>query len=160
MRRSLATNLPRIDSEDRDFAEILLDKLLNDADSDTRVISTTYLGKLARLERHTFIQLAKTILQHEDPRMVQRLIESGIRHYLSINSDDNGDLIPIAWVSCNLESRSTLSGMLIELAKINPKSFQKISSRILNLSPESHNDLFNRINLRDSTLGSLIKNNQ
>ena len=160
LRRSLATNLPRIDSEDRGFAEILLDKLLNDTDSDTRVISTTYLGKLARLERHTFIQLAKTILQHEDPRMVQRLIESGIRHYLSINSDDNGDLIPIAWVSCNLESRSTLSGMLIELAKINPNSFQKISSRILNLSPESHNDLFNRINLRDSTLGSLIKNNQ
>ena len=92
--------------------------------------------------------------------MIQRLIESGIRHYLSMNPDDDEGLIPIAWVSCNSESKSTLSGMLIELAKINQQSFQKICSKVLHLSPESYNELFNRIDLRNKDISSLIKNNQ
>ena len=92
--------------------------------------------------------------------MIQRLIDSGIRHYLSIDPNDSAEIIPIAWVSSNLESRSKLSGMFIQLAKINLSSFQKISSRIFELSPESHNDLFNRINLRDQKLASSIKSNQ
>ena len=92
--------------------------------------------------------------------MIQRLIESGIRHYLSMNPDDDEGLIPIAWVSCNSESRSTLSSMLIELAKTNQKSFERICSKILELSKESYDELFNRINLRDKHLASLIRNNQ
>jgi hypothetical protein len=92
--------------------------------------------------------------------MIQRLIESGIRHYLSMNPDDDDGLIPIAWVSCNSESKSKLSGMLIELAKINEQSFIKISSNIFDLSPDSHDELFNRINFRNKQLGSLIKSNQ
>ena len=50
LRRSLASNLSRIDSEDRNFCISLLEKLIEDMDSDTRVLSTTYLGNLARLE--------------------------------------------------------------------------------------------------------------
>ena len=92
--------------------------------------------------------------------MIQRLIESGIRHYFSMNPDDNEGLIPIAWVSCNSESKSKLSGMLIELAKINQQSFQKICFKVLDLSPESYDELFNRINLRNKEISSLIRNNQ
>jgi len=139
---------------------MLLEKLLNDTDSDTRVLSTSYLGTLARLEKHTFITLAKQIFEKEDSRMIQRLIESGIRHYLSMNSDDDDGLIPIAWVSCNSESKSKLSGMLIELAKVNRLSFIKISSKIFHLSSDSHDELFSRINFRNKELGSLIKNNR
>jgi hypothetical protein len=139
---------------------LLLEKLLYDKDSDTRVLSTSYLGTLARLEKYIFISFAKTIFQNEDSRMIQRLIESGIRHYLSMNPDDDDGLIPIAWVSCNSESKSKLSGMLIELAKINEQSFIKISSNIFDLSPDSHDELFNRINFRNKQLGSLIKSNQ
>ena len=160
MRRFLASNLSRIGSEDREFSEKILAELLNDEDSDTRVISTTYLGTLARVESHSFILLAKKIFQNEDSRMIQRLIESGIRHYFSMNPDDNEGLIPIAWVSCNSESKSKLSGMLIELAKINQQSFQKICSKVLHLSPESYDELFNRINLRNKDISSLIRNNQ
>tara|TARA_B110000003_G_scaffold179591_1_gene178900 strand:+ start:777 stop:2123 length:1347 start_codon:yes stop_codon:yes gene_type:complete len=160
LRRNLASNLSRIGSEDRDFSERLLAELLNDEDPDTRVLSTTYLGTLARLESHSFIILSKKIFQNKDSRMIQRLIESGIRHYLSMNPDDDEGLIPIAWVSCNSESKSTLSGMLIELAKINQQSFQKICSKVLHLSPESYNELFNRIDLRNKDISSLIKNNQ
>ena len=156
----LATNLSRIGSEDREFSEKLLVELLNDKDSDTRVLSTTYLGTLARLESQSFILLAKKILQNEDSRMIQRLIESGIRHYFAMNPDDNEGLIPIAWVSCNSESKSKLSSMLIELAKINQQSFQKICSKVLDLSPESYDELFNRINLRNKDISSLIRNNQ
>ena len=160
LRRLLASNLSRIGSEDREFSEKILAELLNDEDSDTRVISTTYLGTLARVESHSFILLAKKIFQNEDSRMIQRLIESGIRHYFSMNPDDNEGLIPIAWVSCNSESKSKLSGMLIELAKINQQSFQKICSKVLDLSPESYDELFNRINLRNKDISSLIRNNQ
>ena len=160
LRRNLASNLSRIDSEDRRFAQTLLDVLINDIDSDTRVISTTYLGTLARLEILIFTEFSKRIFISGDTRMIQRLIDSGIRHYLSIDPNDSAEIIPIAWVSSNLESRSKLSGIFIQLAKINLPSFQKISSRIFELSPESHNDLFNRINLRDQKLASSIKSNQ
>ena len=160
LRRTLASNLSRIGSEDYNFTQMLLEKLLNDTDSDTRVLSTSYLGTLARLEKHTFITLAKQIFEKEDSRMIQRLIESGIRHYLSMNSDDDDGLIPIAWVSCNSESKSKLSGMLIELAKVNRLSFIKISSKIFHLSSDSHDELFSRINFRNKELGSLIKNNR
>ena len=160
LRKNLASNLSRIGSEDYKFTQLLLEKLLYDKDSDTRVLSTSYLGTLARLEKYIFISFAKTIFQNEDSRMIQRLIESGIRHYLSMNPDDDDGLIPIAWVSCNSESKSKLSGMLIELAKINEQSFIKISSNIFDLSPDSHDELFNRINFRNKQLGSLIKSNQ
>ena len=108
----------------------------------------------------SFILLAKKILQNEDSRMIQRLIESGIRHYFAMNPDDNEGLIPIAWVSCNSESKSKLSSMLIELAKINQQSFLNICSKVLKLSPESYDELFNRIDLRNKDISSLIRNNQ
>ncbi len=160
LRRNLATNLSRIHSDDSEFAKKLLHILIDDNDSDTRVLSTTYLGTLARLEKYTFIEISKVIFQKEDIRMTQRLIESGIRHYLSIDSEDSAALIPIAWIFSNPESKSKLSGMLLELAKINPQSFQKISSRIFQMNPQSHKDLFDRINFRDSDIASLIMNNQ
>ena len=160
LRKNLASNLSRIGSEDYKFTQLLLEKLLYDKDSDTRVLSTSYLGTLARLEKYIFISFAKTIFQNEDSRMIQRLIESGIRHYLSMNPDDDDGLIPIAWVSCNSESKSKLSGMLIELAKVNRLSFIKISSKIFHLSSDSHDELFSRINFRNKELGSLIKNNR
>ena len=160
LRRSLASNLSRIDSEDRNFCISLLEKLIEDEDSDTRVLSTTYLGNLARLERTVFIQFANRISEKKDIRMIQRLIESGLRHYLSLDSNDSDNLVPILWIQSNSESRSQLSGMLIEIAKKNQSSFIKISSEIFNLDKNSHIDLVNRITLRNSDLANVIKNIQ
>jgi hypothetical protein len=160
LRRGLASNLSRIDSEDRDFCISLLEKLIEDEDSDTRVLSTTYLGNLARLERAVFIQFAKEISKKKDDRMLQRLIDSGLRHYLSLDSNDSDDLIPILWIQCNSASRSQLSGMLIEIAKINHKSFFDISMKIYDLDKSSHKDLVKRITLRNNELGEIIKNIQ
>ena len=160
LRRNLASNLSRIDSEDRDFCVSLLEKLIRDEDSDTRVLSTTYLGNLARLERSVFIQFTKEISKKQDSRMIQRLIESGLRHYLSLDSNDSEDLVPMLWIRCNSEGRSQLSGMLVEIAKKNQPSLIKISSSIRLLDKESHIDLVNRITLRNSVLGNIIKNIQ
>ena len=160
LRRSLASNLSRIDSEDRNFCISLLEKLIEDMDSDTRVLSTTYLGNLARLERTVFIQFANRISKKKDTRMIQRLIESGLRHYLSLDSNDSDNLVPMLWIQSNSESRSQLSGMLIEIAKKNQPSFIKISSKIFNLDKDSHTDLVNRITLRNTDLANLIKNIQ
>jgi hypothetical protein len=160
LRRNLASNLSRIDSEDRDFCISLLEKLIRDEDSDTRVLSTTYLGNLARLERSVFIQFTKEISKKQDSRMIQRLIESGLRHYLSLDSNDSDDLVPMLWTRCNSESRSQLSGMLVEIGKKNQPSFIKISSRIFELDRDSYIDLVNRISLRNSELANIIKNIQ
>jgi hypothetical protein len=137
-----------------------LEKLIEDEDSDTRVLSTTYLGNLARLERTVFIQFANRIAKKKDIRMIQRLIESGLRHYLSLDSNDSDNLVPMLWIQSNSESRSQLSGMLIEIAKKNQSSFIKISSEIFNLDKNSHIDLVNRITLRNSDLANVIKNIQ
>ena len=160
LRRNLASNLSRIDSEDRDFCISLLEKLIRDEDSDTRVLSTTYLGNLARLERSVFIRFTKEISKKQDSRMIQRLIESGLRHYLSLDSNDSDDLVPMLWTRCNSESRSQLSGMLVEIGKKNQPSFIKISSRIFELDRDSYIDLVNRISLRNSELANIIKNIQ
>ena len=160
LRRNLASNLSRIDSEDRDFSVSLLEKLIRDEDSDTRVLSTTYLGNLARLERSVFIQFTKEISKKQDSRMIQRLIESGLRHYLSLDSNDSDDLVPMLWTRCNSESRSQLSGMLVEIGKKNQSSFIQISSKISELDRDSFIDLVNRISLRNSELANIIKNIQ
>jgi hypothetical protein len=160
LRRNLASNLSRIDSEDRDFCVSLLEKLITDEDSDTRVLSTTYLGNLARLERSVFIRFTKEISKKQDSRMIQRLIESGLRHYLSLDSNDSDDLVPMLWTRCNSESRSQLSGMLVEIVKKNQSSFIKISSKIFELDRDSYIDLVNRISLRNSELANIIKNIQ
>ena len=160
LRRNLASNLSRIDSEDRDFCISLLEKLIRDEDSDTRVLSTTYLGNLARLERSVFIQFTKEISKKQDSRMIQRLIESGLRHYLSLDSNDSDDLVPMLWTRCNSESRSQLSGMLVEIGKKNQPSFIKISSMIFELDRDSYIDLVNRMSLRNSELANIIKNIQ
>ena len=160
LRRNLASNLSRIDSEDRDFCVSLLEKLITDEDYDTRVLSTTYLGNLARLERSVFIRFTKEISKKQDSRMIQRLIESGLRHYLSLDSNDSDDLVPMLWTRCNSESRSQLSGMLVEIGKKNQPSFIKISSKIFELDRDSYIDLVNRISLRNSELANIIKNIQ
>tara|TARA_B100000900_G_scaffold83451_1_gene67462 strand:+ start:21620 stop:22966 length:1347 start_codon:yes stop_codon:yes gene_type:complete len=160
LRRELASNLPRIDSEDRDFCISLLEQLIEDVDSDTRVLSTTYLGNLARFERAVFIQFAKKISNMEDHRMLQRIVESGLRHYLSTDSNDPDDLIPSLWIRCNQESRSQLSGMIIEIAKINKESFLRISNKIHELDKTSHRDLVSSITLRNGEFGDMIRNNQ
>jgi len=160
LRRNLASNLSRIDSEDRDFCISLLQKLIRDEDPDTRVLSTTYLGNLARLERSVFIKFTKEISKKQDSRMIQRLIESGLRHYLSLDSNDSENLVPMLWTRCNSESRSQLSGMLAEIGKKNQPSFIKISSRIFELDRDSYIDLVNRISLRNSELANIIKNIQ
>ena len=160
LRRNLASSLSRIDSEDRDFCVSLLEKLIRDEDPDTRVLSTTYLGNLARLERSVFIQFTKEISKKQDSRMIQRLIESGLRHYLSLDSNDSDDLVPMLWAQCNSESRSKLSGMLVEIGKKNQPSFIKISSKISELDRDSYVDLVNRISLRNSELANIIKNIQ
>ena len=96
------------------------------------------------------------VIESGDERMVQRLVESGIRYYLSVDSKDSGDLIPALWVSSNLSARSQLSGLLLELGRINPDSLTAISRLILEIDPEAHNELFKRISMRSQSIGKIL----
>jgi hypothetical protein len=88
--------------------------------------------------------------------MVQRLVESGIRYYLSVDSKDSGNLIPAVWVSSNLSARSQLSGLLLELGRINPESLTAISRSILEIDSEAHDELFKRISMRSQSIGKIL----
>ena len=92
--------------------------------------------------------------------MIQRLIDSGLRHYLSLDTDDSDNLVPKIWTICNQESKSQLSGMMLGIFEVNPESFFKISSQINHLDLDSHRDLVDRITLRNKKLGDSIRNNQ
>jgi len=154
--RTVASNLSRIESDDPKFALELMEKLLVNPDSDTRILATTYLGGLSRSDTISFTEFAKLVIESGDERMVQRLVESGIRYYLSVDSKDSGDLIPALWVSSNLSARSQLSGLLLELGRINPDSLTAISRLILEIDPEAHNELFKRISMRSQSIGKIL----
>jgi hypothetical protein len=130
--------------------------LLFNSDLDTRILTTTYLGGLSRSNTISFIESAKLVIESGDEKMVQRLVESGIRHYLSVDSVDSGNLIPAAWVSSNLSARSQLAGLLLDLGRINPDSLSAISKSILEIDSEAHNDLFKRISMRSQSIGKII----
>ena len=154
--RTVASNLSRIESDDSIFALKLMKMLLFNSDLDTRILTTTYLGGLSRSNTIPFIESAKLVIESGDEKMVQRLVESGIRHYLSVDSVDSGNLIPAAWVSSNLSARSQLAGLLLDLGRINPDSLSAISKSILEIDSEAHNDLFKRISMRSQSIGKII----
>ena len=87
-RRELASLLQRISSDDTQLALGLMERLLQDEDSDTRVLATTFLSSLVRYDIPTFSVKASEVLKRGDERMTQRIVDSALREYLSINPMD------------------------------------------------------------------------
>jgi len=155
-RRELASSLQRIFSDDPELALRLMEGLLQDEDSDTRVLATTFLSSLVRYDISTFTVKASEVLQIGDERMTQRIIESAMREYLSINPMDEYSLLPYAWRSSSQSSKSRLVGLVMQQLEVTEEGFKRSCRRIFESDNEEYYDLKKRILRRDSSLSNIL----
>jgi len=155
-RRELSSSLQRISSEDGGFAIQLMDVLLEDSDSDVRTLATTYLSSLVRTDMPLFVEKASIVLGRGDQRMTQRIVDSAMREYLSMDSDDESGLLPMAWMSSNEGSKSRLAGLMIQQAGVSQLGFREASLKIREASEEDFQDLRSRILRRDPSMSDIM----
>ena len=155
-RRELASLLQRISSDDTQLALGLMEGLLQDEDSDTRVLATTFLSSLVRYDIPTFSVKASEVLKRGDERMTQRIVDSAMREYLSINPMDEDNLLSHAWISSGESSKSRLVGLVMQQLEVTEEGFKRSCRRIFESSNDEYYDLKKRILRRDSSLDYLM----
>ena len=155
-RRELASLLQRISSDDTQLALGLMEGLLKDEDSDTRVLATTFLSSLVRYDIPTFSVKASEVLKKGDERMTQRIVDSAMREYLSINPMDEDSLLLHAWISSGESSKSRLVGLVMQQLEVTEEGFKLSCRRIYESSNDEYYDLKKRILRRDSSLDYLM----
>ena len=155
-RRELASLLQRISSDDAQLALGLMEGLLQDEDSDTRVLATTFLSSLVRYDIPTFSAKASEVLKRGDERMTQRIVDSAMREYLSINPMDEDSLLSHAWISSGESSKSRLVGLVMQQLEVTEEGFKLSCKRIYESSNDEYYDLKKRILRRDSSLDYLM----
>jgi len=155
-RRELASLLQRISSDDAQLALGLMEGLLQDEDSDTRVLATTFLSSLVRYDIPTFSVKASEVLKRGDERMTQRIVDSAMREYLSINPMDEDSLLSHAWISSGESSKSRLVGLVMQQLEVTEEGFKLSCRRIYESSNDEYYDLKKRILRRDSSLDYLM----
>tara|TARA_B100001250_G_scaffold41013_1_gene32494 strand:- start:411 stop:1124 length:714 start_codon:yes stop_codon:yes gene_type:complete len=155
-RRELSSSLQRISSEDPSFALHLMDILLEDDDSDVRTLATTYLSSLVRTDFPLFAEKASVVLGKGDSRMTQRIVDSAMREYISMDSEDESGLLPMAWMSSNESSRSRLTGLMIQQAEVSKRGFMKTARIIKDRDVEAYADLKDRVLRRDVSLSDAM----
>ncbi len=155
-RRELASLLQRISSDDAQLALGLMEGLLQDEDSDTRVLATTFLSSLVRYDIPTFSAKASEVLKRGDERMTQRIVDSAMREYLSINPMDEDSLLSHAWISSGESSKSRLVGLVMQQLEVTEEGFKLSCRRIYESSNDEYYDLKKRILRRDSSLDYLM----
>ena len=155
-RRELASLLQRISSDDAQLALGLMEGLLQDEDSDTRVLATTFLSSLVRYDIPTFSVKASEVLKRGDERMTQRIVDSAMREYLSINPMDEDSLLSHAWISSGESSKSRLVGLVMQQLEVTEEGFKLSCKRIYESSNDEYYDLKKRILRRDSSLDYLM----
>ena len=156
-RRELASSLQRISSDNPQLALMLMEELLEDEDSDTRVLSVTFLSSIVRYDIHTFTVKASEVLQKGDERMTQRIVDSAMREYLSINPTDEDGLLSHAWISSGESSKSRLVGLVMQQLEVTEEGFKRSCRRIFESSNEEYYDLKKRILRRDTSLSSVFR---
>ena len=133
-----------------------MDILLEDGDSDVRTLATTYLSSLVRTDFPLFAEKASAVLGKGDSRMTQRIVDSAMREYISMDSEDGSGLLPMAWVSSNESSRSRLTGLMIQQAEVSKRGFLKTARIIKDMDAEAYADLKDRVLRRDVSLSDAM----
>ena len=88
--------------------------------------------------------------------MTQRIIDSAMREYLSIDPEDGSGLLPKAWMSSNESGRSRLAGLMIQQAEVNEGGFRRASLNIKEMDVEAYRDLKERILRRNASLSDTM----
>ena len=88
--------------------------------------------------------------------MTQRIVDSAMREYLSMDSDDESGLLPMAWMSSNEGSKSRLAGLMIQQAGVSQLGFREASLKIREASEGDFQDLRSRILRRDPSMSDIM----
>jgi antitoxin component of MazEF toxin-antitoxin module len=155
-RRKVAESLSRITSEYPAFALSLADRLLEDTDSSVIALTATYIGGLSRSSGEDFIPRASMILESENQKAIQRIVESGLRDYLSQNPDDPHSLLVKAWINSSEVGRSRVANLIVEQYRVNPDYFMKTCSNLAIVDSKAHSELLQWIEIRNSELSKFL----
>ena len=88
--------------------------------------------------------------------MTQRIVDSAMREYISMDSEDESGLLPMAWMSSNESSRSRLTGLMIQQAEVSKRGFMKTARIIKDRDVEAYADLKDRVLRRDVSLSDTM----
>lgn len=155
-RRKVAESLSRIASEYPAFALSLADRLLEDTDSSVIALTATYIGGLSRSSGEDFIPRASMILESENQKAIQRIVESGLRDYLSQNPDDPHSLLVKAWINSSEVGRSRVANLIVEQYRVNPDYFMKTGSNIAIVDSKANSELLQWIETRNPELSKFL----
>ncbi len=155
-RRTIAENLSRIHSQEATLALMLADRLSSESDESIQTLYASFVGGLARLSEEEFVGRAQSILAKGNQKATQRLVESGLRDYLSTNPTDSAQLLSSAWLSSSEIGRSRVGNLIVEQARVSPKAFQTTCETIKRANPESFDKLANWVEMRSPEAYQLL----
>ena len=156
-RREVASSLQRIASDNHGLALTLVESLIEDEDSDTRVISTTFISSLVKTDFQLFIDKAKLAFDKGDERITKRIVDSAMREYLSIDSFDGAELLPLAWASSDQSTKSKIAGLMIQQSEANREAFILTCERFREINDDTFNDVRTYILRRDSSMENKLE---
>ena len=155
-RRTVAESISRIYSEEPNLALTLADRLLSDQDDSVQTLCASFVGGLARISEEEFVSRAKLILTQGNHKVVQRLVESGLRDYLSANPTDPHSLLSSAWLVSSEVGRSRVGNLIVEQARVAPEAFLTTCKSVKQENSEAHDKLANWLEMRSSEAFELL----
>ena len=114
------------------------------------------MGGLARISEEEFVSRAKLILTQGNHKVVQRLVESGLRDYLSANPTDPHSLLSSAWLVSSEVGRSRVGNLIVEQARVAPEAFLTTCKSVKQANSEAYDKLANWLEMRSSEAFELL----
>ena len=136
-RRTVAASLSRIYIEKATLALTLVDRLLTNEDESIQTLCASFIGWLARISEEEFLSRAQLIVKKGNQKAIQRLVETGLRDYLSANPTDPYSLLSLVWISSSEIGQSRIGNLFVEQARVAPKAFQRTCESVKQINPES-----------------------
>tara|TARA_Y100001936_G_C15946985_1_gene597978 strand:- start:412 stop:1038 length:627 start_codon:yes stop_codon:yes gene_type:complete len=136
-RRTVAASLSRIYIEKATLALTLVDRLLTNEDESIQTLCASFIGWLARISEEEFLSRAQLIVKKGNQKAIQRLVETGLRDYLSANPTDPYSLLSLVWISSSEIGQSRIGNLFVEQARFAPKAFQRTCESVKQINPES-----------------------
>ena len=155
-RRTVAENLSRIHAQETTLALTLADRLSSEKDESIQTLCASYVGGLARFSEEEFVARAQSIIAKGNQKAIQRLVESGLRDYLSTNPTDPAQLLSSAWLSSSEIGRSRVGNLIVEQAKVSPEGFRKTCAKVRESDTESFDRLANWVQMRNPEAYQLL----
>ncbi|MEK9738190.1 MAG: hypothetical protein VW438_00495, partial [Euryarchaeota archaeon] len=95
-------------------------------DESIQILCASFVGGLARFSEEEFVGRAQSILARGNQKATQRLVESGLRDYLSTNPTDPAQLLSSAWLSSSEIGHFRLGNLIESRLEFLPKHSKQL----------------------------------